>query len=943
MAAFDDNIKNKGLLSGRGEEILRAREQRLTTRSPQEAGIFKKIEQDQKDLDAIMVDVQKGITARYDTAQALSMQIQEMKKAAESLAQQRHQAANKSFESDLKKLTSNAATNQDINQIKRSFESYGSSIDMAKSMSTPDLHRQVRINQRELQQQNAALTGISPGSQESAAALGRRDDIVKNIGTTQAAIDMQKKLGIDMEAHFSKASGKNLGIVGQQEERELARNVRANAYGTKQSVDANLEVATSKLVEAFGKLNEAIHTNDEAHYESAKKTYDEAEKSHGKLQQISSEMSRQGGGGGWQGNLAGAGSLMGSVGSVALSASNIYRYAGVTSEFTREQNRIGMANMANQRFDDMQGASRGDFSSLRRIQQGQYGEQVKRAQLIGGREQVAAGMDVAGLGVQAAGNVAQATAEGALAAGTLGASSLLGATNVGSAIAKGIDSTTGAARAGIDFYKDNTAVAEGLRAGAQQRELDAVRNKVGDYGGQRTSDLIQGLTTSTRGLGGNARESMLGDLTNPETINRLAKEAGISIEDLPRLTGMAKEGLGKSARASDIETAGIEARAGRFASPEQYLQARGQMTGAGGGGKDLEEIMKNAVANGMDSSKNIMQMVDATVALASTSAGAGVNTFAGAAEGVGKSIDVLRGLGVSENMATRAAQTAAQRVEGFADVKGADIPNAIQFAKLRQSFEGASTPELMGLQNMSMAEIRSLKGAAEKSPEEAKKFAVSMGVGNVEGITDLDKIKQLEDTRRSSDLMRVTGGPFMLGADKQQEIERKTAAGIPLSEEEQSQVNLGTRLTQGRGVSGVAEAGYLAGGEANKSDLIGKPGGIAGAGEDMKAATGVFDAKQFSTTMEKFGGSMEGFAKSFATVVENMPANYEKSAHDAADKLMIPINTFGTEVGKLTVSLKDLGAIIAGITGKSGPALPSTSSNMKENVDKALNKWDDLR
>ena len=90
---------------------------------------------------------------------------------------------------------------------------------------------------------------------------------------------------------------------------------------------------------------------------------------------------------------------------------------------------------------------------------------------------------------------------------------------------------------------------------------------------------------------------------------------------------------------------------------QQYFQNTGALTQVGGNAdKNLEEILKNAVANGMDNAKSISQMVQATVQLAAKGAATGFDVSGGARSVAARVMDSLSDQGTPMN--TRGATAA---------------------------------------------------------------------------------------------------------------------------------------------------------------------------------------------------------------------------------------------------------------------------------------------
>lgn len=425
-------------------------------------------------------------------------------------------------------------------------------------------------------------------------------------------------------------------------------------------------------------------------------------------------------------------------------------------------------------------------------------------------------------------------------------------------------------------------------------------------------------------LGGGDRQNVLALLSNPQMIDMIARQAGLSGKDVQGLLGAGVGGLGKEfARGggigaiNDITRAGELSRIGYMQSPEQYFQARSAMTGVGGGAQDFEEILKNAVANGMDASKNIMEMVNATASLAQRSAQSGIAAFGGAAEGLGMGIDALRRTGVSENMATGAAAAAAQASESMAGDKGANIANVIETARLRKNFGKAELWQLEAMRTASPAQIRQLRNLYRAGKtKEAEELGIKMGVGGEGGVTSLAGAESLLEASTEQVTRQTTG--FGVNREMEESIQEARRSGRALSPRERAFIN--ARAQGNAGVSGDALFGYNSPvGGPRKGTLATAPGGIVGSGEDTIRSGAVADSKVFADGVENFNkaiGGLEALGSTMMKVSEALkPDEFAKSVKDAASEFKIPTKAFGDSVKDFNTAVGDLVRAVKNITG----------------------------
>lgn len=408
--------------------------------------------------------------------------------------------------------------------------------------------------------------------------------------------------------------------------------------------------------------------------------------------------------------------------------------------------------------------------------------------------------------------------------------------------------------------------------------------------------------------GGGDRQSLQEALADPATVQRIAYAAGLGVKDIPKLTGIGVAGLGKEFAkngVSDIIRGGQLSQIGYMQSPEQYLHARSMMTGGGGGGDNFEEMLKNAVANGMDSSKNIMEMVQATGQLAQRSASMGINAYSGSSEGLMRGIDALRNQGVSGNMATGAAGAAAGVAEGLSGSSDLTIGNVVEMAHLRKRFGKASLQQLTSLQKTTAGQARTLSGLYDSGKiEEAKQMAVQLGVYNV--VNNAADARFLADEKASKTVTAITG--FGVDEKMRKSIQEKAKTGEPLDPAEQSFVN-GMGIA-GQGVSGSAAVAYASSAPIRKGDLATAPGGIVASGETAIKAGAVGDSRVFADGVENFKkavGGMEALGSTMLKVAETLKAS-EAAEHSkkAAENFSFPVSQFGSSVKEFQTAIGEL-------------------------------------
>ena len=181
---------------------------------------------------------------------------------------------------------------------------------------------------------------------------------------------------------------------------------------------------------------------------------------------------------------------------------------------------------------------------------------------------------------------------------------------------------------------------------------------------------------------------------------------GQAIGALGRDSLKAVGGMPEFARAA--RSAMQYSNSGILQSPDQYMGMLNQVTGGGGGTKDLDKVMAEAVAAGMDSSKNIEQMVGATTALAQASAQMGVSGIAGASTMMAAGTQGALAGGTNVNIAAQAAMGAVDFLNKGTSGRGG-LSAATMYSLQTGSKMGLSTLDAMALSSTDISQVQNIK------------------------------------------------------------------------------------------------------------------------------------------------------------------------------------------------------------------------------------------
>lgn len=468
------------------------------------------------------------------------------------------------------------------------------------------------------------------------------------------------------------------------------------------------------------------------------------------------------------------------------------------------------------------------------------------------------------------------------------------------------------------------------------------------------------------GQGGGRRESAFRRLMDPALMRELAQRGLGREQDLARVVGTGVAGLGVEME-RDLEGtlrgAGAFSQAGYFQSPEQYVQARSMLSGVGGTGDDLEEIMKTAVAAGMDSSKNIMEMVAATQNLAQRSALQGTMAAQGAAGSLGAALAAADYL--PENMRTAAALQSANVAQSLTKSKELTLGNIVEAAGIRSAIgqEGLDATNLTDLENlmtMSNDEYRQMVNEYQKNDKAGQKYMEEQfGIRNIEKvIPNLQVARGIAASGMQGGVLN-TGAPFGDQAGNRlyqryiQSVRSGTDPGF--SEDEQRQLRLFERATS-RSVgtsSAVAAMDFTRGGPSSAQadatiDSMRATGnlyGMAGSAERTDAAKGIADTNLSIEGMNQFKqafGGLEAIGTNLQGIADQLKASdFAEQTKQAMDNLQAPIGTFSETMRGLNSDMEtfsnQMGEIIRKMEQGAGSG---GGSDLSEKLDRLIDKLD---
>lgn len=401
---------------------------------------------------------------------------------------------------------------------------------------------------------------------------------------------------------------------------------------------------------------------------------------------------------------------------------------------------------------------------------------------------------------------------------------------------------------------------------------------------------------------------------------------GIRPEEQAQLWGGLRSAMGVNISQGGPEAALRAAQwsaQGMLTSPQQYTDLIGRMTGVGGGTRDLEEALKAAVLAGLDSSKNIEQMVSGISTLSAKSAMAGLSVAPGATEQLLSVTAALDKAGVDKNIQIAAAQNAISTIDAAGGGFGYDLQSI--YGMQRATREGIKDPNRKILYSGMDATQWQAAISAAKSGQADKLQLIAKQGGFEDRISTMNQSEVLAFLQRgyrgriAQDAVGV-GAPLTAPAAFKA-IDEASRSGKAPPQWAVDQLGIaGTIYGQGR-VSRVGaeavfagatkEAGYGPMREKASQQRIqeiygttkGSVAGLPGAGLDIKGTEAGAEVGQ-AVEGERQMGDIRVYAKVLQGAIDKVDwGKMADQAANAASKLETPLGELGTTVGQLDTVL----------------------------------------
>lgn len=927
--------KDRKTIEGKYSELIKSHKQRdKPSKTERDAEYYYKESKDHLDYLHHHLGEAKTREEQDDYLQDISSVYGELKtREADYYKQQadRQKSTHKSFQSSMFTATRRGSMHEQIN-VQRHATSFGDAYQMAYGVSGVGVLEGQVLKERDLvERKRAALqeatAGLQPGdSTKKIERYARNLDIsVASLGKKEAALDVQRREGIDTRGVLAQTQEVAERARGRISQEQIRADIKSGAV-TGSDIEARLAKSSQALIEAQEAFAKALKTgegNIAELGEAAVRAAGDTQELEAQHQELKSQGLSGFGGSKLGRGLATAAKVAQVGGDVVSAGASMYSQWAIGRDMDTSNLRGRLMGVANQRFDDARAASQGDMASLMRL--GRYAESAHFGTTISGKAEGAAVAGAVGSGLSTVGSATTGGLAGGVAGGPWGAlAGFLSGAASGTAQTSGQIAKIQSGAVGAEAFLD----AEGTK----RQELTAM-----DYQTAAVKQVAMDHTRNSWRAAAGAGSSMGGILKTTRDSGFLADMAlthGLNLDQVNNLTQAGVGALGKQFRTGDMGAAGTAYRSGILSSPEQYMQLRGEISQTGGGKGDLEKILKAAVASGMDSSKNVMEMVRSMGDLSAASSVGGYSTFGGTSTRVMATIGALKEAGVAENMRTGAAANIVSRQDDIARNRGNTVADfMMSYDMIGRGFKpGTLAGEATA--TMTASEAQELMSILEGSGSEKEKNT-QIGKRGFKGLIG----KTAEETRNNirgqarSSLKKsiIAEAPNWSFGGKTAEEGKflldtvlKDFDGQDISEEDYNKAD--SIFAEAQRVSGKPvtslKAWTAAGGLKNPKlgqipDSSGKTGKTADVSVGADAAAAYGQLTMYNKGLEAVNGNLGEIVTSMAKAAQTLDPEMFKPLRDSSknldasvSNLVIAVNALNLKIqGDDTGSKKELGKI----------------------------------
>lgn len=745
---------------------------------------------------------------------------------------------------------------------------------------------------------NTGETSLVGGGDPYRKALQEQATVTRSSAGVSLALQSRRQEGSDPNSML--ATGGKL-LAREQTRLEnigIKEDVKSGKFDAAEETK-KLSDSGNKLAETMKKLSDAFEKFDassDASVETlskAEKEFEQVTKEYEKQSKVVKEIKAQGGQGG---------QAVSSAIGVATSVIDVARNQFITSNIAQNNLRAAYAGASNEQFFDQANAAKGDAGSLRRMTSGFYDYANKQFGNYKGIAGTLAGGEAAATGIDAA-------------VGTTGVMQLAkGGATVNETAVK-----AGSALKQVTNFSKGLYASDAFAARDSIKNLDTATNAVGDASMQKFIDFNMKMGRSLIGAGSKG---------GYDSVNKQAETLagyGISPDQAASLFGQGSAQIGSNF----LKNPGMLSAAGKaqsmgIMSAESYLGNVGTLTQAGGGQKDMEAILANAVSRGMDNAKSISAMTTTIAGLSSAMANEGVSNVAGNAQTFMSRLDNLKGRGLTDEMAQAMAAKGTANIGALTSDTGLNI-----FTMQEQSGYSAGLPNVSlagrtNVQSVDLATLKSLRyklAKGGKEAEQARTEATQLGIGEF-GDKELAAAENVK--------VKTLASRMSYGGGISKERSEALLSGKITDKDLTGAESAAVRMNVNTGVISLSDVN-----KAASSKTATGPGGTSQAAIDVTKAGAQADFKMFQSVKD-LGMTVGQLSTAMNTLAKNLEPNKAQAQSVGAANAM----TLDKEsLGNFKDGAKDLKAAAAELRDAIRPMLGALDKKMPAGMQSTIGKY----
>ena len=578
------------------------------------------------------------------------------------------------------------------------------------------------------------------------------------------------------------------------------------------------------------------------------------------------------------------------VGDVFNAGARMTRHFGVNRRLERFQNQAGLVDVVNDQFDDTRRALDFDMAAMRRAA-GTNALSMAAGDDARLYERTASGFDVVEAGTRGTANTVQ------------------GGCNLspGQMVGQGAQAIANTAIAGDNLYTGSSAIRAGLATRNAARTLAESTNHVNDAINQGYVDFTVQGAYATRGMG-RQREGAFGVMQDAG-FRMMMAQSGIAGKDLVDLISQTGSEFGASLGGVDsrmnmgsLVTRAANAQQRGYMTAGQYLSNQSALTGVGGSAGQLDKVLKEAVAAGMDSSKNISQMVQATTTLSQNTASVGIGGANFISQSVSAATQSLSNL--DPNMRAGVATNTLAKLQAEQTDTSLNLFTVVDYSRRRAASPNMTRDSMDILQQTEIATLQDIK--TSKDPNKAAANAGLLKALQEAGEGDVLKGIEKETNNKRQGMMDRLDRFFRGNPSERKDIESAVNSGsdfdqLPLNM--QDRINALARMSGEK--SGRVLYSQLSGAQAKQGDLQGTSTaeGIATAAAQGKNA--IIGAGQ-----ENIGG-IQNLTAAMQNLAANFdPAKFAEAANKTAETMKVPAEAFASGAEAFAEAVKRFESVV---------------------------------